>query len=63
MISIEPNIPDGGKYTASQACVILGMSYKTLMKRVAEGYLAMDIHRDGKKYFTGKNIKRFWRTY
>lgn len=63
MTSVEPNIPDNGKYNTTQACQLLGLSYKTLMKRVEEGVLSVDIHKNGRKYFKGISIKRFWRTW
>lgn len=63
-----PDIPDSWRGNASQACRVLGgdrpISRSTLAKWVKmsprEGGIKTFVGKDGKRYFSGRELKRFW---
>lgn len=66
LVNTCPDIPDSWEGGISDAAVILGLHRDTIAKKAKLGrrYGGID-WRPGKrgKIFTGKEIKRFWRTY
>jgi len=72
MASIEPNCKDAERYSTTQTCQLLGLSYKTVIKYTNSGDLVCgfrklqkDKQADNsrmKKFYTGSAIKKFWRS-
>lgn len=67
MIVTEPEVVDSGKYPIMHVCRILDMDIKTVLKYTKKGEdgkppkLIYGINKlNGRKYFTGKAIKKFW---
>lgn len=70
-ITTMPDIPDTWKGGMTEACKVLGkpgrpINLKTLARYCSLGvrYGGIDykMGRSGRKFFTGKEIKRFWLT-
>lgn len=60
--SEEPQIPDTGRYSATQVSKILNIHTTTLRKYTEEGLIKCGIRKsNGRKFYTGADIKRFWR--
>lgn len=58
----EPQIPDTARYSGAEVAKILGVSPRTVANYVQRGLLACGRHRhNGRRFFTGREIKRFWR--
>ena len=63
LVSTEPRCADDGRYNVSQTCALLGIHRNTL-----ERYRKAQAIRCGwrksitRKFYTGKEIKRLWRT-
>ena len=61
MTTVQPEVPLGGKFNTKQAAQALGISYNTLMRYVASGYIRPSMGRK-RRFFTGAEIIRCWRT-
>lgn len=64
LTSIEPKCADAGRYSVTEACALLGVHRSTL-KRWTERNLIRCGFRMGnhRPFYTGREIKRLWRTY
>lgn len=63
MTPIEPQVADGGRYNVTQACEVLQIHRNTLERyRKAQRIRCGWRMTTGRKYYTGKEIKRLWRT-
>lgn len=62
MTPIEPDVPDTGRYTITQAARILEIHRHTLRNYTEQGLIRCLYKPSGRKYYTGKSIKRLWRT-
>lgn len=60
---IEPQCADGGRYSVTEACALLGIHRKTL-ERYRERHLIKAGFRinNHRKFYTGFEIKKLWRT-
>ena len=67
MVNVCPNIPDDWRGTIAEASKILGLHRDTIRKYADVGRQAGGLDwkpsKKGRKTFTGKEIKRFWREY
>ena len=62
MTTIEPDIPDKGRYPIGETAKHLGVTPRTILRYTEEGTLKFGISRaNGRKFFTGAEIKRFWK--
>ena len=60
--TLEPIVSDNGRYPTMNACAILGISYKTLIKYTDQGKIRCGIRKsNGRKFYTGADIKKFWK--
>jgi len=70
MTATEPLVADSGKYTTKEAYEALGISRSQFARYVKEGRICCGFRRQQKdrmgnprKFFTGWQIKRLWRTF
>lgn len=62
MTAIEPKCADAGRYSVTEACILLGIHRNTL-----ERYRANNLIKAGfrmanhRKFYTGSEIKKLWR--
>jgi predicted site-specific integrase-resolvase len=62
MTTTEPIVSDSGRYPTMEACEILKISYKTLIKYTDQGAIKCGIRKSNKrKFYTGSEIKKFWK--
>ena len=62
MVIEEPNISDKAKLNTTQTAKVLGIHINTVrIKSQVEQKLAYSIGKNGRPYFLGKSIKKFWR--
>jgi len=60
----EPKVADTGKYSMTQAAKALGIHTNTLLNYVKQGRIRHSVRRtNGRKCFTGYELKKFWRKY
>ncbi len=58
----EPNVRALSRYDINQTCALLSISRKTLLKYTVRGAIKCGFRpHDLKKFYTGKEILRFWR--
>lgn len=63
MVAEEPKVNITGKYPISEAAAALGYSRRHLLRLADEGLIGFVCSRkNGRKYFTGREILRFWKT-
>lgn len=58
-----PDIADKWRGGRSETARILGIDPKTLDKYVRFGRIRCESNQDGRKWFFGREIKRFWNEY
>ena len=62
-----PDIPDSWKGGVNRVAEILGLDRSTIRKAAEKGKnfggLDWKLGKNGRKVFTGKEVKRFWRSY
>lgn len=67
LITTCPDIPDNWKGNLTQVSLILGLSPETIRRAANKGRRNGGIDwypgRNGRKVFTGKEVKRFWLSY
>lgn len=66
MVSEIPNVSERGRYSVSQATMLLGISRATLYKAINLGskHGGIDSRRrrdNGRRQITGREILRYWR--
>lgn len=62
MTTNEPNIPETGKYNVTETCALLGIHRNTLERYRKALKIRCGIRMTtGRKYYTGREIKRLWR--
>lgn len=65
LVNVCPDIPDNWKGGVTDAGRVLGVSSETIRRAANKGRRngGMDwiVGRNGRKQFSGKEIKRFWR--
>ena len=62
MVNEEPKVSDRGKYRIGEAAELLGVCRNTLRKYARSGKVKCGFRKvDGRRYFTGEEIKRIWR--
>jgi len=64
MIPTEPEVSDNGRYTVTETARLLEVSRQTI-KRHTMTCLINPIFgkKSKKKYFSGKEIKKYWHNY
>lgn len=67
LVNICPDIPDNWKGGITAVSKVLGLSDQTIRRAAALGkrYGGIDWipGKNGRKMFTGKEVKRFWHSY
>ena len=59
-----PNIASTSSYPIGEAAKLLGMSPRHLLRLAASGCIKYTVNRrNGRKRFSGREIKRFWNEY
>lgn len=61
MTHLCPEVPDGARFSAREACTLLGISFNTLKKYVRLGRINPSLFSDGTPYYLGREIKKLWR--
>lgn len=63
MTPIEPRVADTGKYNVTQTCEALGIHRNTLERYRKAQLIRCDVRmKSNRKYYSGREIKRLWRT-
>lgn len=64
MVSEQPNVRPAGRYSVTETCRLLGVHRNTLLKWRHSGFLRPSgCHRvNGRMYYTGLDIIKFWNT-
>lgn len=67
LVTTCPDISDSWKGGVSKVAEILGLDRSTIRKAALRGKsfggLDWSLGKNGRKVFTGKEVKRFWRSY
>jgi len=61
MVINEPNISDNCRLSTVAAARMLGIDRSTLYRASKQGFIRWSIVMSGKRCYTGKDIKKFWR--
>ncbi len=62
MTTTEPNVPDTSRYGVTEAANILGIARSTLRLHSDAGFIRYGIRRcNGRRVYTGRELKRYWR--
>lgn len=62
MSNTEPACKDCGRYSTTEVCAMLGIHRNTLLNQTNAGNIRCGRHRHNlRRYYWGKEIKRFWR--
>lgn len=62
MTNVEPNVPDNGRYSTTEAARVLGISRTTLYKYANAGMIKCGYRRaNNRPFFEGREILRLWR--
>ena len=63
MVTLEPNIPNDGRYSIAETCEHLGVHRNSLRNYTDSGLIKCGFRRvNMKKFYTGSEIKRFWKS-
>ena len=63
LVNEEPRCADDGRYNVTQACALLGIHRNTLERyRKAQAIKYGWRRYTQRKFYTGKEIKKLWRT-
>lgn len=63
MIVTEPQVADNGKYPATKAAKALDIHINTLRSKADAGLIRFGVSKsNGRRFFLGSEIKKFWRT-
>ncbi len=62
LVNTCPDIPDDWKGGMSDVCRLLGIAWKTLDRYIELGKVECQVSVSGRRQFTGREIKRFWRS-
>lgn len=63
MTTTEPTLADAGRYNVTQTCAALGIHRNTLERyRLAHKIKCGWRMTTGRKFYTGAEIKKLWRT-
>ena len=63
MVCYEPPVSDMGRFSVTQAATLLGLHRNSILALANDNVLRYKISaRNGRKYFSGRELKRFWRT-
>lgn len=61
MTAIEPQVSASGRYSIGQVCSLLDIHRNTLRKKTNSGKIKCGFREDGRKFYLGREIIRFWR--
>ena len=62
MTATEPEVVDTGRYSTTETCKLLKLSFNTVMKYTKEGQIKHGVRKsNGRKFYTGTDIKKFWK--
>lgn len=62
MVTDPPKINEAGKYSINDAVKILGISKRTLFDHRIQGLIKTSYGRNGRPFFYGRDLKRYWNT-
>lgn len=63
MTTDEPHVPDSSRYNITAASQILGVHRNTLLAWAEKRIIRFGVSRvNGRKFFTGHEIKRVWKS-
>lgn len=64
MVTELPKFADDAQFNVTQAARVLGVDRKTILRKVNSLQLKAKFRRDtGRKFFTGYELKRFFRSH
>lgn len=63
MTAIEPEVAETGRYSITETCKVLKLSFNTVTKYTDQGAIKCGIHKsNGRKFYTGSEIRKFWKS-
>jgi len=61
MTTTEPNVSETGRYPIGETAKLLGLNRTTVWRHVELGNIKPGTRKSNdRKFFTGREIKRFW---
>lgn len=62
MTNLEPEVSDNGRYSITEAAKVLGLHRNTLLLHTDQCSIRCGIRKaNGRKFYTGADIKKFWK--
>lgn len=61
MTALEPQAVPAGRYNIKQASALLDIHRNTLRRYTDSGEIKCGFHKNGRKFYLGREIIRFWR--
>lgn len=63
MVNICPDLPENGRYSATETASLLGIHRGTLKKHTDAGLIKFGLRRTNmRKFYLGKEINRYWKS-
>lgn len=63
MVNLQPDVNPAGRYTVTEACKLLGIHRATLNRATNALFIKCGYRRDNhRRYYTGLEIIRYWRS-
>lgn len=62
MKNIEPKVNDYARYSITEAATLLGIHRTSLWRYTMQGLIPCKYFRNGRKFYLGKEIIKFWKT-
>lgn len=63
LANARPEVSDCARYSPGEAMRLLGMSRTTFYRRAAAGNLQCTTAPDGRRYYRGRDLLRFWQCF
>lgn len=61
MVNEKPNVKATNRYNVQEACKILGITRKTLLKYTNNGLIECGVRKaTNRKFYTGLSLQTFW---
>jgi DNA-binding protein Fis len=62
MVNICPDVPENGRYSATETAALLGIHRDTLRKHTEAGLIKFGLRRTNmRKFYLGREINRYWK--
>ena len=62
MVNICPDVPENGRYSATETAALLGIHRDTLRRHSEAGLIKFGLRRSSmRKFYLGREINRYWK--